>query len=79
MERQIWRKLGENVIMGKEAKCPHCDSDIRIGFKVLSSDNHGFGAIWCPKCNRGYCISRAKIEDYMPLMNENDIKGVAFV
>ncbi len=79
MERRTWRKLGENAMMGKEAQCPDCGSNIKIGYKIISADKHGVGAIWCPKCNRGYFISRAKIEDYMPLISDDDLKGVSFI
>lgn len=74
-----WQKnllcFAENNTVGK---CPYCSSqNTSFGYRKLTAEGYGYGAIWCNDCRKGYFLDRADLRQIKNL-GENIPEDISF-
>lgn len=60
--------LAEKNLVGE---CPHCGScNTAFGYKAIDQAGHGYGAIWCNNCKKGYFLDKVNIKQIKDLGEE---------
>ena len=68
-----WLDYLLNLQDGKnEGICPYCGSkNLGAGFIVVKPDSRlGHGSIWCNDCKNAYHLSRMKVAENLPIVEE---------
>ena len=74
-----WQKnllcFAENKTVGK---CPYCSSqNTAFGYRKITAEGYGYGAIICKDCRKGYFLDRADLRQ-IKNMGENIPEDISF-
>ena len=74
-----WQKnllcFAENNTVGK---CPYCSSqNTAFGYRKITAEGYGYGAIFCKDCRKGYFLDRADLRQ-IKNMGENIPEDISF-